>query len=147
MKERKQPFMETAYFSAPNHNSHPRFSKHNPLFTVLWSHMCTPWKGHSTFFQVGVCGKNLAKNEAAKAKYFLFFFSKGGLVNWLWSAVAWNGTLANYGRGVKRGSSWLHIPIPRFLGQCPRGVHIANFLGATTYFIGHVLNQTNELGM
>ena len=33
-------------------------------------------------------------------------------MNWLLSSSAWNGTLANYGRGVKRGSPGLHIPIP-----------------------------------
>ena len=110
--------------------------------------------GHSTFFQVGVCGpdfqsvglvnwkfpnfraceqvnwkfpnfgacelkiskfgclwaKILAKIEAVEAKFSKF--SQKGV---LWTdSFAWNGTLANYRRGVKRGSSGPHIPIPLF---------------------------------
>ena len=41
-------------------------------------------------------------------------FSQKGCVNWFLSSFAWNGTLANYRRGVKSMSSGLHIPMPPF---------------------------------
>ena len=34
-------------------------------------------------------------------------------------SFAWNGTLTSYGRGVKRGSSRMHIPIPLFRLEPP----------------------------
>ena len=62
----------------------------------------------------GLKTKILAKIEAVEAKISKFFL-KGGLVNWLLSSFAWNGTLANYyRRGVKRVFSGPHIPIPPF---------------------------------
>ena len=123
----------------------------------------SPRGGHSTFFQVGVCGPDfqsmglanwqlLLKRGACERKIFKFW----GLVSWkfpnlgacelkiskfgrLWTKIwakieaveakiskfsqkgvlwtdsfAWNGTLASGRRGVKRGSSRPHIPIPPF---------------------------------
>ena len=114
--------------------------------------LCPGGGGHSTFFQVGVCGpdfevwglrtdiclwkgglvsgkfpnlgacelkiskfgglwaKILVKIEAAEAK--ISKFSEKGV---LWTdSFAWNRTLASGRRGVKRGSSGPHIPIPPF---------------------------------
>ena len=111
-----------------------------------------PQGGHSTFFQVGVCGPDFrsvglanwhlplkrgacerkfpnlgacelkiskfgglwakiwVKIEAVKAK--ISKFSQKGV---LWTDFfAWNGTLASGRRGVKRGSSGPHDPIPPF---------------------------------
>ena len=102
----------------------------------------TPGRGHSTFFQVGVCGPDFqsvglvnwhlslkrgaceqkiskfgglwakirVKIEAVQAK-----ISKISQKGVLWTdSFAWNGTLASGRRGVKGGSSGLHIPIPPF---------------------------------
>ena len=55
-----------------------------------------------------------AKIEACRCWNFYFLFWKEGLVNWLLSSFAWNGTPANYRRGLKRGSSGPYIPIPPF---------------------------------
>ena len=66
----------------------------------------------------GLWAKIWVKIEDVEAK--ISKFSQKGV---LWTdSFAWNGTLANYRRGVKRGSSGPHIPIPPFLGQCPPGV-------------------------
>ena len=62
-------------------------------------------------FQIwGLWAKIWAKIEAIETK-----ISKFSLKGFLWTdSFAWNGTLANYRRGVKKGSSGLHIPIPPF---------------------------------
>ena len=132
-----------------------------------------PRGGHSTFFQVGVCGPDFRsvglanwhlplKRGACERKISQFGglwaenFQIWGLVSWkfpnfgacelkiskfwgLWDKIwvkieaveakiskfsqkgvlwtdsfAWNGTLASGRRGVKRGSSGPHIPIPPF---------------------------------
>ena len=58
----------------------------------------------------GLRAKIWAKIEAVEAK-IVKFSQKGAL----WTdTFAWNGTLVNCRRGVKRGSSGLHIPIPPF---------------------------------
>ena len=58
----------------------------------------------------GLWAKIWVKIEAVEAK--IFKFSQKGV---LWTdTFAWNGTLANYRRGVKTGSSGPHIPIPPF---------------------------------
>ena len=58
----------------------------------------------------GLWAKISVKIEAVEAK--ITKFSQKGV---LWTdSFAWNGTLANYRRGVKRGSSGPHIPIPPF---------------------------------
>ena len=58
----------------------------------------------------GLWAKIWVKIEAVEAK--ISKFSQKGV---LWTdSFAWNGTLANYRRGVKRGSSGPHIPIPPF---------------------------------
>ena len=63
----------------------------------------------------GLWAKIWVKIEAVEAK--ISKFSQKGV---LWTdSFAWNGTLANYRRGVKRGFSGPHIPIPPFLVQCP----------------------------
>ena len=70
-------------------------------------------------FQIwGFWAKIWVKLEAVQAK--ISKFSHKGV---LWSdSFAWNGTLANYRRGVKRVSSGPHIPIsPFLLAQCPPG--------------------------
>ena len=59
----------------------------------------------------GLRAKSWAKIKAVKAK-----ISKVSQKGVLWTdTFAWNGTLANYRRGVKRGSSGPHILIPPFL--------------------------------
>ena len=64
-----------------------------------------------------------AKIKAVKAK--ISEFSQKGV---FWTdTFAWNGTLANYRRGVKRRSSGSHIPIPPFLVSAPRG-HVFEIL-------------------
>ena len=56
----------------------------------------------------GLWAKIWAKIEAVEVK--ISKFSHKGV---LWTdSFAWNGTLANYRRGVKRRSSGPHIPIP-----------------------------------
>ena len=62
-------------------------------------------------------GKFWVKIEAVLRLKFPNFLKRGSV----WTdSFAWNGTLANYRRGVKRGSSGLHIPIPPYRsGQCP----------------------------
>ena len=105
--------------------------------------------GSQLFFQVGVCGPDFqsvglakwylplkrgacelkmsqfgglwakiwVKIEAVEAK--ISKFSQKGV---LWTdSFAWNGTLANYRRGVKRGSSGPHIPIPLSRSVPPQG--------------------------
>ena len=58
----------------------------------------------------GLWAKIWVKIEAIEAK--ISKFSQKGV---LWTdSFAWNGTLANYKRGLKRGSSGPHIPIPPF---------------------------------
>ena len=58
----------------------------------------------------GLWAKIWVKIEAAEAK--ISKFSQKGV---LWTdSFAWNGTLASGRRGVKRGSSGPHIPIPSF---------------------------------
>ena len=58
----------------------------------------------------GLWTKIWAKIEAVEAK--ISKFSQKGV---LWTdSFAWNGTLASGRRGVKRGSSGPHIPIPPF---------------------------------
>ena len=58
----------------------------------------------------GLWAKLWVKIEAVKAK--ISKFSQKGV---LWTdSFAWNGALANYRRGVKRGSLGPHIPIPPF---------------------------------
>ena len=58
----------------------------------------------------GLWAKIWVKIEAIEAK--ISKFSQKGV---LWTdTFAWNGTLANFRRGMKRGSSRPHIPIPPF---------------------------------
>ena len=58
----------------------------------------------------GLWAKIWVKIEAVQAK--ISKFSQKGV---LWTdSFAWNGTLASGRRGVKRGSSGPHIPIPPF---------------------------------
>ena len=52
-----------------------------------------------------------AKVEAIEAK--ISKFSQKGVLMWT-ESFAWNGTLTNYRRGMKRRSSGPHIPIPSF---------------------------------
>ena len=65
----------------------------------------------------GLWAKILVKNEAVEAK--ISKFSQKGV---LWTdSFAWNGTLASGRRGVKRGSSGPHIPIPLSRSVPPPG--------------------------
>ena len=66
-----------------------------------------------------------AKTEAVEAT-ISNFFSKGGLVNWLLSSLAWKGTLANSGRGVKGGHRAAHPcrPYPLFR-SVPPGINFS----------------------
>ena len=94
------------------------------------------------FLQVGVCGPDFQSVGLAnwylplkEGAYELKISKFGGLWATFWAkfetveakiskfsqkwvlwtdSFAWNGTLPNYRRGVKRGSSGLHIPIPPF---------------------------------
>ena len=88
----------------------------------LWTENFQIWGLVSRNFQIwglvswkfskfgGLWAKIWAKIEAVEAK--ISKFSQQGV---LWTdSFAWNGTLANYRRGVKRGSSGSHIPIPPF---------------------------------
>ena len=64
----------------------------------------------------GLWAKIWAKIEAVEAK-----ISKFSQKEVLWTdTFAWNGTLANYRRGMKRGFSGPHIPIPLSRSVLPR---------------------------
>ena len=92
-------------------------------FGGLWTENFPIWGLVSWKFQnLGACelkisifgglrAKIWAKIEAAVEAKISKFSQKGVL----WTdSFAWNGILANYKRGVKRGSSGPHIPIPPF---------------------------------
>ena len=138
---------------------------------TIWRNIFRSWRptskpgggGHSTFFQVGVCGPDFRSVGLAnwhlplkRGGLWAENFQIWGLVSWkfpnlgacelkiskfggLWTKIwvkieaveakiskfsqkgvlwtdsfAWNGTLASGRRGVKRGSSGPHIPIPPF---------------------------------
>ena len=85
-----------------------KISKFGGLWTEnfkIWG--LVSWK----FSNLGACEPKIwVKIEAVKAK--IPKFSQKGI---LWTdSFAWNGTFANYRRGVKRGSSGPHIPISPF---------------------------------
>ena len=100
--------------------------------TCLWKRGLVNWK----FPNLGACELKISKFLGLWAEIFKF----GGLWTTIWAKIetveakiskfsqkgvlwtdsfGWNGTLANYRRGAKRGYSGLHIPITPFLGQCP----------------------------
>ena len=65
----------------------------------------------------GLRAKIRAKIEAVEAK--ISTFSQKGV---LWTdSFAWNGTLANCRRGMKKGVFRAAYPNTPFLGQCPTG--------------------------
>ena len=80
------------------------------------------WK----FSNLGACELQISKFGSSWAKIWVKIetveakisrFSQKGV---LWTdSCAWNGTLANYRRVVKRGSSGPHIPIPHFWVSAP----------------------------
>ena len=119
----------------------PRISRNVKLQQQqMYAEIVASPEGHSTFFQEGVCGPDLrsvglanwylplkegacelkiSKFEGLRAKIWskieavetkISKFSQKGV---LWTdSFAWNGTLANYRRGVKRGLQSGTSPYP-----------------------------------